>query len=510
MSTKISTALVSAKNPLFVSPQDDNGITKFILNAYSASEFETKCKLVTYSINFQRYYLFNNPPGDKGHPWQQNLFANMIKYQPINTIEWVNTIDDKTGKTVGIIQESMDGQQRTRTYLDIRDNKVKLPNKTYIYVDGKKEDVSGMNFKELWQNHKEYVENWLNTYTFIVIESNLTKAEKHKRFVDVNNQNVLSEQDIRSSFDNALTDVLNPMVLAVNPSYNFLKVDSDKMEFYHMPKLSVTGKTIQEVISKVLVYGFADKFVNIGKTGIDKLYEDFNDGTKTKKDMDKIFPILNEVMSTTNYVIENSKSKDFWKKRDVMILMIIIWDLIRNKKKFDSTLLKGGYMKSISELKHNNSKLNDWALENGYLIKNAKHNDNKLPESIRERDNTFASTYAAGDSPITLQFVIETIKLKLFEVGIIKSKDGRRIFSKEEKQQKAHLQNCKCACCQESIDVDNTSSYEGDHIIPHSEGGKTDLSNCEVLCIECHQLKTTQLESYKKLRAKYELLASIN
>jgi hypothetical protein len=280
------------------------------------------------------------------------------------------------------------------------------------------------------------------------------------------------------------------------------------MEFYHMPKLSVEGKTIQEVISKVLVYGFADRWVNIGKNRIDTLYEDFNDGTKTKKDMDKIFPILHEVMSTTNFVIENSKSKDFWKKRDIMILMIIIWDLARTKKKFDSTLLRGGYMKVISDLKNKNSKLNDWAIENGYLVKNAKHEDNQLPESIRERDNTFASTYVAGDSPITLQFVIETIKSKLFEVGIIKSRDGRRVFTKEEKQQKAHLQDCECACCHEPIDVDNTSSYEGDHIIPHSEGGKTELSNCEALCIECHQLKTTQFKSYKKLREKYNSLST--
>ena len=40
-----------------------------------------------------------------------------------------------------------------------------------------------------------------------------------------------------------------------------------------------------------------------------------------------------------------------------MILMIIIWDLVRTKKKFDSTLLRGGYMKVISDLKNKNSKL---------------------------------------------------------------------------------------------------------------------------------------------------------
>mgnify|MGYP003342920207 CR=1 FL=1 len=54
--------------------------------------------------------------------------------------------------------------------------------------------------------------------------------------------------------------------------------------------------------------------------------------------------------------------------------------------------------------------MNDWAYEIGYLVdKDNEHEDNELAESIRERDNTFASCYTAGDSPITLEFVIETI-----------------------------------------------------------------------------------------------------
>ena len=504
MSTIIKESVqLSTKNPLFKSPLDEHGNVKFVLNAYSADDFYSKCKLVTYSLHFQRYYMFNNPPGDKGHPWQQNLFANMITYQPLGTIEWVNTLTI-TGN-VSNDKESMDGQQRTKTYLDIRDNKVKLPNKTFIYVDGKRVDVSGMTFKELWQTYTDYVETWLKTYAFIVIESNLSKPEKHKRFIDVNDQNALTDQDKRSSLDNPLTHMLNPMIISKTPTYNFLKVDLDKMEFVHMPKLMVQGKTIQEVISKVLVLMFAGKIVNNGKTSIDNLYESFNeDGDRNQKDVDTIYPLLNEVLSTTNYIIEKSTSKHFWKKRDVMILMIVVWDLIRNKKKFDSKLLRGGYIKAISDLKRKNPKLNDWCFDNGLLVdKDNNHDDNKLANSIRERDNTFASSYSSGDSAIPLEFTIKTIISKLFEVGIVKTKDSRRVFTREEKQQVAHLQNGKCACCGEVLDIDNTSSYEGDHIVPHSEGGKTELDNCEVLCLVCHQSKTTQFEFYKKMRQKY-------
>lgn len=499
-SPKNDSVSLDTKNPLFESPKDEYGNTKFTVNAYSAEVFHAKCKLVTYSLKFQRYYLYNNPPGDKGHPWQQNLFACMITYQPIGQIEWVNTID--SAGTINIKQESMDGQQRTRSYLDSLDNKVRLPKNTFIYVNNIKMDVSGFNYKELWQEHKEYVETWQKSYTFIVVESNLTKKEKHKRFIDVNDQNPLSDQDKRSSLDNALTDMLNPMTIGEKPAYNFLKVDIDKMEFKHMPKLSVAGKTIQEVISKVLVLMFADKIVNIGKSAIDSLYGSFEEGgTRNENNIRAICDLLAKVLSTTNYVIKDSINKNFWKKRDVMILMIIIWQLIKNKKDFDSKLLRANYIKVIQLLKKQNSKLNEWAFDNGFLVdKNNSHPDNKLANSIRERDNTFAACYTAGDSPVTLQFTIDTIKSKLFEEGIVKIKDSKRAFTKDQKQHIAHLQDCKCACCGDTLNVDNTSSYEGDHILSHSEGGKTELHNCEVLCLSCHQFKTIQFEIYKKMR----------
>ena len=502
MASKIAT-----KNPLFESTQDTHGNVKFTLNAYSAKDFLNLRTKVEYPISFQRYYLFVNPPGGKGHPWQRNLFANMINYQPMGMIEWVTTIDEKTGKAIKTLTESMDGQQRTKCIGDIVDNKVCLPDGTFIFdVDGIKKDVSGMNWQNLYTEHTAYVDQWLENYAFIVLESLLTKAEKHKRFIDVNSQNTLSDQDKRSSYDNPLSTYLNEMVLGSTPWYNFLKVDTSKMEFIHIPKMAVEGKAIQEVIAKVLVFGFAGGYTNIGKTGIDRLYDDFNNTTKTPKsehDLEVMKPIIEEVLSTANYVIEKSSSKDFWKKRDIMILLIVLWDLISSKKKFDSKLLRANYIKVVQKLKNAKPalKLNDWALEVGYLVvKDSEHPDNELAESIRERDNNFASCYTAGDSPITLEFVIETIKESLVENDILKTRDVKRVFTREQKQQVLATQDNECACCHDLLEPDNTSLYEGDHIIPYSEGGKTTLDNCEILCLECHHIKTQQPESYKKMR----------
>lgn len=497
---------IAEKNPLFSSPNDKFGNVKFTLNAHSAKDFQSLAARVEYSINFQRYYLFNNPPGSSGHSWQRNLFLNMINYQPIDLIEWVYTVDNK-GK-VSIICESLDGQQRTKTFLDIVDNKVKLPKKSFIHYDGKEHDVSNMSYKDLYTFHKEYVDIWLDTYAFLVVESRLQRPEKHKRFVDKNDHNILSDQDRRSSLDNPLSNWLNKIMFSQIPDYKFLIADLDKACFKHMPKLSIFGKVIQEIVSKVLVFGYAGKYTNIGKSAIDALYDRFGEeGDLNHKDIDRIRSIFDDMMSTVEYIIIGSSSQHFWKKRDIMILMILLWNLISSKKQFDKKLLKGDYVKVINSLKKKNDFLNKWAFDKGYLVDmNNQHKDNRLSESIRERNNTFASCYTSGDSPITLEFVVESIKTKLIEQRIVLSKDSKRVFSKEQKQQALSLQDNKCAGCGDELNPDNTLSYEGDHIIEHSQGGKTTIDNCEILCLSCHQHKTKNSKWFAKIRNKYDKL----
>ena len=496
----VNTNSLLGMNPLYQSPVDLNGNVKYALNMYSTSEFNNRCRRVKYSLSFQRYYLFTIVDGF-GNQWQRELFLSIIKFEPIGQIEWVNTIDENGD--IEIHCESSDGQQRTKTFMAIMDNKVRLPKNSTIWVNGKSEDVSEFNLSDIASKFPSYYDNWLETYGIIVIESNLTKAEKHQRFINVNNHNVLSEQDIRSSYDNPLSNWLNEMLFSSKgPAYNFMRVKQEELTFLHMPKLSAKGKLLMEILSKVLVYGFSGKYTNLGKGAIDSLYDDFNEGDKTQRDVDSISNSFNDLLKKADFIITKSNNKDFWKKRDVLLLMVLLWELQKEKKSFDVKALSSEYQKIIAVLKKQNSKLNDWAKEVGYLVdKNKAHPKNKLAESIRERENTFTACYSSGDSGITLEFTIETIKEKLDEEGITSIKDSRRNFTKEQKQQVLALQNSGCGCCGTKLNPKNTSSYEGDHIIPHSEGGKTQIENCEVLCLSCHQIKTNHPKQYKMMRS---------
>lgn len=73
--------------------------------------------------------------------------------------------------------------------------------------------------------------------------------------------------------------------------------------------------------------------------------------------------------------------------------------------------------------------------------------------------------------------------------------DGRekhlnlRTFSDSVKRTVYGRQSKKCKMCKQEFAI---GQMEADHIKPWSMGGKTDIKNCQMLCAECHQEKTSR------------------
>lgn len=61
-----------------------------------------------------------------------------------------------------------------------------------------------------------------------------------------------------------------------------------------------------------------------------------------------------------------------------------------------------------------------------------------------------------------------------------------RKFSEKISRQAYESQSGVCPSCKNSFDK---NEMEADHITPWHEGGKTELSNCQMLCKECNRRK---------------------
>ncbi|RKZ34277.1 HNH endonuclease, partial [bacterium] len=62
-----------------------------------------------------------------------------------------------------------------------------------------------------------------------------------------------------------------------------------------------------------------------------------------------------------------------------------------------------------------------------------------------------------------------------------------RAFSEKQKREAYEKQKGICAVCGKHFEL---SEMEADHIIPWSEGGKTNEENCQLLCKECNRRKS--------------------
>jgi hypothetical protein len=67
--------------------------------------------------------------------------------------------------------------------------------------------------------------------------------------------------------------------------------------------------------------------------------------------------------------------------------------------------------------------------------------------------------------------------------------DSKRKFNRQEVLNRWHRNDCRCWYTDEKIESE--WDLEADHIIPHSQGGSTDIDNCAPISRELHKLRGT-------------------
>ena len=113
---------------------------------------------------------------------------------------------------------------------------------------------------------------------------------------------------------------------------------------------------------------------------------------------------------------------------------------------------------------------NDEKKDSENIDKNDKNDKNEKNEN---RNSTFQAKLI-GQVDGIINNVIEELK-------------GPRLFSKEMISEKLNDQNNICKLCNKPITP--KQDYDGDHIIPWTNGGKTEKDNLQVVHSRCHKMK---------------------
>jgi len=87
----------------------------------------------------------------------------------------------------------------------------------------------------------------------------------------------------------------------------------------------------------------------------------------------------------------------------------------------------------------------------------------------------------------------EDVTKKSGVFGYVLTRDVRylnlRTFTDKQKTEMYEVQNGICNSCENHFEL---SEMEADHIIPFSQGGKTLINNCQMLCKKCNRIKSNK------------------
>jgi len=107
-----------------------------------------------------------------------------------------------------------------------------------------------------------------------------------------------------------------------------------------------------------------------------------------------------------------------------------------------------------------------------------KHKNDKLNPNNLEKRLVELIQFAANDEVKNIRGIYEYVLS-----GDIRKLE-KRIFPDTIKMAKYEEQKHKCVKCSKEYDI---SEMDADHIKPWFSGGKTELSNCQILCIACNR-----------------------
>lgn len=372
-----------------------------------------------------------NPTYQRNSVWtksqKQLLIDSLLSGIPVPAIYW-NKVDQNKIDVV-------DGQQRLRAISEFKKDEFRLDEDS---------NYGAKLYSELSEENIDLIDDYQLSIIYLY---NWSDEQIEDMFLRLQDGSPLNAAEKRRAIQGTFRDVVKEISLL--PFFeNRVNFNNDRYGF-------------EDAVAKTL-----HLHIN-GFTGISasKIKETYKKNNKIKVDDPKPRSLKKSLL----FLERGFKSIDVSpqiKKWSSISLPLVILDLMEN------------YNISKFEKRFAEEFMN---LEEARMLEREKNEEDQDPRLINFND------FARADDPSRLEsrhkFLCKWFVERIENLETIE-RDSQRNFTRLQKAILYNRSGGKCEMCKTDISQDN---FDADHIIKHSEGGKTSLSNGRALCINCNR-----------------------
>ena len=376
---------------------------------------------------------------------KQLLIDSVLREYDIPKMYWLSV-----DREDGVKYEVIDGQQRLRTIWEFKAGEFAI-SKDADPVDGI--SIAGQKYDDLDIDINAIFDSY--SVDVVIIDKAVQNDEVDEvrdMFLRLQNGTTLKAQEKRNAMPGKMRDFVKSLA-----SHSFLK----------NCKFSDSRFTFDHIVAQMTCLELSGGISSVRDSDLNRMYQENSDFDTNSKEAKKTKRVL-------DYLLRAFPDKTPELERyNVITLYCLVSTLLEN-------FVHENTEKSLAE----------WfiAFETSRRAQENIDEEDRAPQLIEYRRLTSQST----DSVESIRFRVELVEEKFFlEFPDVPTIDKIRSFTQE---QRLAIYRRDKGSCQIKTHCDGEklvwSGWHADHIIPHSKGGKTTVSNGQVSCPNCNSAKS--------------------